>query len=594
MDDLEKAILLVYEPGAADPTFRAQAMAFCDRAKADLSALLRLCLDRLHRSPLVPVHFWCLQALHDAVRLRYSSFPPADLPILRSALLSLASDRPLPAASPPFLRNKLAQTLAALIRLEYPSPWPDPFLRILPCLPSADPSSIDMFARFLVALDDDLLSLDYPRSSAEAADAARVKDSMRQQCVPQIARHWFDVVSLYHSLDTYLAAAALDTMRRYVTWIDIALVANDAFVPLLFELILAPDSIDQLRAAAVGCVLAILQKRMDPRQKVALLRSLPVNRVFADPNLVIKVPYLVTGYAAEVLECYKKLGLTHIDSSSPMELLEEALPSVFYVMQESEEVELGNVVEFLSDYVTTMRTPSQKQAVYLGHILEFIRVQICYDPAYRNNLDIPDKIGREEEDQMGERRKDLLVLFCVMTQPDMITRGSEKKREKKNLEFVDPSPAGDYFSWPGEKKRLPAWGEGTKRRLKFRAIGRYIPVRQFTDTRTTRYRAVPPKIDRRRSISAMGDRLREKSTVGRRLREIGDRRKREEEEEEEKKKRRRNRTSTVAAHGSPACCRRPHSRAIFLPREETKRLPARGERSRRRKINKILQNFEQN
>ncbi|RWW72497.1 hypothetical protein BHE74_00019701 [Ensete ventricosum] len=496
MDDLEKAILLVYEPGAADPTFRAQAMAFCDRAKADLSALLRLCLDRLHRSPLVPVHFWCLQALHDAVRLRYSSFPPADLPILRSALLSLASDRPLPAASPPFLRNKLAQTLAALIRLEYPSPWPDPFLRILPCLPSADPSSIDMFARFLVALDDDLLSLDYPRSSAEAADAARVKDAMRQQCVPQIARHWFDVVSLYHSLDTYLAAAALDTMRRYVTWIDIALVANDAFVPLLFELILAPDSIDQLRAAAVGCVLAILQKRMDPRQKVALLRSLPVNRVFADPNLVIKVPYLVTGYAAEVLELTPYLYVC-----------------VFFMDRDS--------------------------------------------------------------------THDLPQVFVQPLELCLSSRGSEKKREKKNLEFVDPSPAGDYFSWPGEKKRLPAWGEGTKRRLKFRAIGRYIPVRQFTDTRTTRYRAVPPKIDRRRSISAMGDRLREKSTVGRRLREIGDRRKREEEEEEEKKKRRRNRTSTVAAHGSPACCRRPHSRAIFLPREETKRLPARGERSRR-------------
>ncbi|URE47362.1 nucleobase-containing compound transmembrane transporter [Musa troglodytarum] len=217
---------------------------------------------------------------------------------------------------------------------------------------------------------------------------------------------------LYHSLDTFLAAAALDTMRRYVTWIDIALVANDAFVPLLFELILAPDSIEQLRAAAVGCVLAILQKRMVPRQKVALLRSLPVSRVFADPNLVIKVPYLVTGYAAEVLECCKKLGFTDIDSSTPVELLEEALPSVFYVMQESEEVELGNVVEFLSDYVITMRTPLQKQAVYLGHILEFIRVQICYDPAHRNNLDILDRIGREEEDQMGERRKDLLVLFC--------------------------------------------------------------------------------------------------------------------------------------------------------------------------------------
>ncbi|RWW29167.1 hypothetical protein GW17_00006318, partial [Ensete ventricosum] len=257
-----------------------------------------------------------------------------------------------------------------LIRLEYPSPWPDPFLRILPCLPSADPSSIDMFARFLVALDDDLLSLDYPRSSAEAADAARVKDAMRQQCVPQIARHWFDVVSLYHSLDTYLAAAALDTMRRYVTWIDIALVANDAFVPLLFELILAPDSIDQLRAAAVGCVLAILQKRMDPRQKVALLRSLPVNRVFADPNLVIKVPYLVTGYAAEVLE----------------------LTPYLYVCV------------FFMDRDSTHDLP-----------------QVFVQP----------------------------LELCLSS----ISRGSEKKREKKNLEFVDPSPAGDYFSWLGEKER---------------------------------------------------------------------------------------------------------------------------------------------
>ncbi|RWW49219.1 hypothetical protein BHE74_00044651 [Ensete ventricosum] len=91
-------------------------------------------------------------------------------------------------------------------------------------------------------------------------------------------------------------------------------------------------------------------------------------------------------------------------------------------------------------------------------------------------------------------------------------------------------------------------------------------------------------------LREIGDRVRE---IGNRLREIEDQRKREEEEEE--KKMRRNRTSTVVArrsparrrprpvtaHGSPARCRLPHSRAIFLPREETEHLPARGERSRR-------------
>ncbi|XP_010937337.1 exportin-T-like isoform X2 [Elaeis guineensis] len=411
MDDLEKAILLVYEPSAADPGLRAQAMAFCEQAKADPSALFRLCLDRLHRSPLVPVQFWCLQALHDVLVLRYSSIPPADLPLLRSSLICLASDRPLPHSSPPFLRNKLAQVLATLIRLEYPTLWPSPFLHLLPRLPSAEPLAVDMFARLLVALDDDLLSQDYPRSPEEVAAASRVKDSMRHQCVPQIARHWFDAVSLYRSSAAALAAAALDTMKRYVSWIDITLVANDAFIPLLFDLILAPGSPEQLRSAAAGCVLAIVLKRMDPRSKFALLRRLRVNQVFADADLVLKLVTLITGYASEALECYKKLGSEEIEGPFSLELLEEALPSVFYVMQNCEEVDSGNVVDFLSDYVSTMKSPSQQQVAYLGQILEVIRVQICYDPAYRSNLNIPDKIGREEEDQMSERRKELFTLF---------------------------------------------------------------------------------------------------------------------------------------------------------------------------------------
>ncbi|RWW87029.1 hypothetical protein BHE74_00004167 [Ensete ventricosum] len=63
------------------------------------------------------------------------------------------------------------------------------------------------------------------------------------------------------------------------------------------------------------------------------------------------------------------------------------------------------------------------------------------------------------------------------------------KREKKNLEsgaalrLRNPSLAGDFFSLRGEKKR------------------------GVVGTRTTRYRAVPPKIDRRQSISVIGGRL---------------------------------------------------------------------------------------
>ncbi|RZR80515.1 hypothetical protein BHM03_00006580, partial [Ensete ventricosum] len=95
--------------------------------------------------------------------------------------------------------------------------------------------------------------------------------------------------------------------------------------------------------------------------------------------------------------------------------------------------------------------------------------------------------------------------------------------------------------------------------------------------RIARYRAVPLKIDHRRSISTVNGRLREKSTVDSRLRK--------------KKGRRRGRKNispacrprppAVVARGSPTRRHHLRSRPLFLPREETEHLPARGERSSR-------------
>ncbi|RWV94487.1 hypothetical protein GW17_00042970 [Ensete ventricosum] len=115
---------------------------------------------------------------------------------------------------------------------------------------------------------------------------------------------------------------------------------------------------------------------------------------------------------------------------------------------------------------------------------------------------------------------------------------------------------------------------------------RYIPVRQVAGTRTAHYQAVPPKIDRRQSISAVSGRLREKSTMGGRLREKStvDGRLREKRRKKEK------RSTYFLEPSSSACCRCAsslpvgrqclravaalESRALFLPREETERLPA--------------------
>ncbi|XP_010273842.1 PREDICTED: exportin-T-like isoform X2 [Nelumbo nucifera] len=425
MDDLEKAILISFdESGTIDPVLKSQAAAYCSQVKG-VPSICRVCIERLCYTSFVQVKFWCLQALHEALRLRYSSMSPGEKAFIRKSLFSVAcfgglddknSARVL--EGPAFVKNKLAQVLVTLICLEYPLVWSSVFIDFVLKLSKGAPV-IDMFCRVLNTLDDELISLDYPRSAEEVAVAGRVKDAMRQQCVPHIVRAWYDIVLLYRNSDTELCISVLDCMRRYVSWIDIGLIANDAFVPLLFELILVEGLPEQIRVAAAGCVLAVISKRMDPQAKLSLLRSLQINRIFSlvaenvDSELVSKLADLLTGYAAEALDCFKRLDSEDVRRVS-MELLDEVLPTVFFIMRNCELDTTFSTVQFLSGYVASMKNLSplrENQVLPVGQILEIIRTQICYDRAYRDNLDTLDKIGIEEEDRMMEHRKDFFVLL---------------------------------------------------------------------------------------------------------------------------------------------------------------------------------------
>ncbi|KAK3030933.1 hypothetical protein RJ639_036671 [Escallonia herrerae] len=425
MGDLEKAILISFdESGTVDSVLKSQAVAFCQQIKENPS-ICSICIEKLFFCKLVQVQFWCLQCLHEVLRVRYSSMSQEEKSFIRKSVFSMAcfegvndenSVRVLEA--PAFIKNKLAQVLVTLIYFEYPLIWTSVFLDFLPSL-NRGAVVIDMFCRVLNALDEELISLDYPRSPEEVAVAARVKDAMRQQCIAQVVRAWYDIVSMYRNSDPELCATVLESMRRYISWIDIGLIVNDVFIRLLFELMLVDGSADQVRGAAASCVLAVVSKRMEPQPKLTLLRSLQMIRIFGlvtgddESELVSKVAALLTGYATEVLECSKRLNTADSKGVS-MDLLNEVLPSVFYVMQNCEVDITFSIVQFLSGYVSTMKSLSplrDAQLLHVGQILEVIRTQIRFDPVYRDNLDVLDKIGREEEDRMVEFRKDLFVLL---------------------------------------------------------------------------------------------------------------------------------------------------------------------------------------
>ena len=55
----------------------------------------------------------------------------------------------------------------------------------------------------------------------------QLKDAMREACIKDVANAWTGLVAGYHAVNPELTASILAVVERYVSWIDIGLVAND-------------------------------------------------------------------------------------------------------------------------------------------------------------------------------------------------------------------------------------------------------------------------------------------------------------------------------------------------------------------------------
>ena len=182
-------------------------------------------------------------------------------------------EAPPGAALAPFLRNKLAQALVAVVQFEYPAAWPT-FFRDLIAAARQGPGLADMFCRVMASVDEDVISLEIARSADEAKLSMHVKDAMRDCCIAEVAEAWYELAAAHRAQRPQLAAFVLATAARYVNWIDIGLVANDRFMPLLLDLMQAPHA--GARAAATDCVIEVVAKRMEPAAKVQLVQGLEI------------------------------------------------------------------------------------------------------------------------------------------------------------------------------------------------------------------------------------------------------------------------------------------------------------------------------
>eukprot|EP00854_Cymbomonas_tetramitiformis_P021265 gene21265-25552_t len=242
-DDIEKAILFSFDQtGAVDPSLKEQALAYLENLKA-LPNCWQLCLERFSPSSHAEVKFWCLQTLLEVLKAQPSHFPAESSQQVNGALMLWLSDDCVREPSlPSFLKNKIVQIIVTVLKLS------GAYWGILRAGKGVGAS--DMFCRILQTLDEEMFSL--PLSPEESVVSMRIKDGMRELCVPQMVEAIHSLVIHYQAEAPQSAGMLLETLASYIIWIDINLIANEKMLPLLVGALTAPSS--WVREGGIACI----------------------------------------------------------------------------------------------------------------------------------------------------------------------------------------------------------------------------------------------------------------------------------------------------------------------------------------------------
>ena len=492
----ERAVLCVFQAlPSATPLDQQTAQAQLDDLASRPVALFDTCMVHLELSQRMEVQFYALQAMHGLVQSGgYAALDDGRKRALKRSLLqrgssaagssqasqaaqasqasqlSQASQASQPSQasqasqSPPplFMRNKLAQVIVAIAAEEYPAAWPGFFSDVLSAL-KENPASVDCFSRIMISIHEDIISLEVPRSAAGAKASMTFKDAMRDNALEQVAASWHQMLVMFKSSDPGLVALLLNSVERYVNWIDISLVANERFMPILFEVLNSDHSTHGVaQVAAVEVLAEIVGKKMESGVKLSLIQGLglvPLAAQWADTglpgmmscvsfevedhDLAVASAKLLVNLANEILDAWKKVENSVIslqtvgvslDDEAILEatascqtatmMMEQLFPAVVTAFRIPQDDVSVIVAPFMLSYVSRIKLVSKRAN---GELAPVVRAQlvalleaaaVCarfdsnvalYPVDYASMEEMV--IAEEEEQSVSSRRQDLFSLF---------------------------------------------------------------------------------------------------------------------------------------------------------------------------------------
>lgn len=344
------------------------------------------------------------------------------------------------------IQNKLTQTFTYLFLTQYASEWTgffDDFRTIAGNgseLGIQNPPATALYLRVLGSVHDEIADTMQPKEPQMQKKHGELKDLIRARDAQKIAFSWQEILAKWQwqQMDAALIEMCLRTVSRWVMWIDISLVVNETIVNALFEISLQEIHANT-RDAAIDTFAEIVAKKMQPPEKIQLMRVLNIgtvlNQLLASPTL--RDQYLPE-YDTDLAETVAKLVNTTmidvvkvLDTDSVQgetrqqgeELLQTFMPyELRFFSDEFDEI-CSTVIPSLTELLTYFRRAAKSKGglppLYhgmLSPILEAVILKMKIDDS------LPWGEGDEETEEADfqELRKRLYVLqqtISVLDEP---------------------------------------------------------------------------------------------------------------------------------------------------------------------------------
>ena len=442
---MQSAIEIAWDPSAGQD-LKIQAITFLGQFRVDPSAW-QICLSlatRVPRSSDVVRHV-ALEIVNTSIQAQ--QLDPEKLREAKERLMGyigqayggFEGEGEVDTAS---VQNKLTQTVTYLFTALYAEHWPTFFDDFLSLTGIKDGSAIgnrsgtSLYLRIISSVHDEIGDVLVPRSSEEQKRNNLLKDLVRERDAQKVARSWQEILSQWRDQNLSISDMCLKVIGHWASWIDIALVIDQALLNQIFHLIgrtnrsEADNAYDRVRNAAIETLTEIVGKKMPVADKIDMIVFLDLETIISQ---LIKSPLLhdlqaSSGYDTDLAETVARLvNNTTYDIVKALDtesveprtrqraegLMQVFLPHLLRFLADEYDEICSTVIPSLTDLLTFLRkdanargSPAPHYAAMLPPILNAIVLKMRYDEtASWGNED-----EQTDEAEFQELRKRLHVL----------------------------------------------------------------------------------------------------------------------------------------------------------------------------------------